>query len=627
MATNPLTGQSDVTDPVARVLLAQAMQQRPMYHWAEPLGRLAQFGVGAFIEEDRRKGEEKEMKDWLGAMPGLGTPAAPTVAAPGPTGPRPEAAPSDAAAPAGTPAASPSRDIAASHIPGKPSAPAIPRGAVPGSMPSIDAAKASVATTESGSPQGNYAATGVEVKRPDLVARYPDPADRRAYGKYQVMGFNIPAWTQEVLGRPMTIAEFLANPQAQERVFEEKFGPLMKQHGYEGALRAWFTGSPTGTGSDPHISADEYVRRTRAALPGQQVAQAPGAPAPGAQPVPGATPSMTDITRQPGAIPPEVAAHIRNGLASKNPRVRAAALGLYQQYAAPDKPTDEARNYALYTRQEQAAGRPVMSFFEWDIKRRSAATNQFSVNTPPAEKAADVESAKLAAGRLKDLGDAADAANKMVPAVIRIGGLLDRVQTGKFLPQKITIGQYAKSLGIDVGALGLSGEDLVNAETLRSLMIAQVTSIAKTLGANPTNYDAQLLAQQVANLENTSEGNRQIMKTTRDAIDFARRYETAAANYFKQHRHLHGFAEEFGTKEDERRRKAGLPTFSEPEAAPTAPAAPSAPTAPRTAAPPPPDAQGRRWAEDALGRRYYTPDGGKTWFNSDGTPFQPQGQR
>ncbi len=69
----------------------------------------------------------------------------------------------------------------------------------------------------------------------------------RAYGKYQVMGSNIPVWTQEVLGAPMSPQEFLANPQAQDAVFQGKFGQYVEKYGPEGAAQAWFAG-PGGVG-------------------------------------------------------------------------------------------------------------------------------------------------------------------------------------------------------------------------------------------------------------------------------------------------------------------------------------------------------------------------------------------
>lgn len=64
----------------------------------------------------------------------------------------------------------------------------------------------------------------------------------RAYGRYQVMGANIPSWTQQALGKSMTIAEFLADPSAQDKVFDHIFGGYVKKYGAEGASRAWFAG-------------------------------------------------------------------------------------------------------------------------------------------------------------------------------------------------------------------------------------------------------------------------------------------------------------------------------------------------------------------------------------------------
>jgi hypothetical protein len=64
----------------------------------------------------------------------------------------------------------------------------------------------------------------------------------RAYGRYQVMGENVGPWTREVLGQEMTPKDFLANPKAQDAVFNAKFGQLTQKYGPSGAARAWFAG-------------------------------------------------------------------------------------------------------------------------------------------------------------------------------------------------------------------------------------------------------------------------------------------------------------------------------------------------------------------------------------------------
>lgn len=113
-----------------------------------------------------------------------------------------------------------------------------PLGGVPGGTPTAGGGapgdvlvrtKQAIAGNESG---GRYDAVG------------PDTGSgKRAYGKYQVMDFNVGPWTQEALGRPMTPQEFLASPQAQEAVADFKLGQYIKQFGSpEAAARAWFAG-------------------------------------------------------------------------------------------------------------------------------------------------------------------------------------------------------------------------------------------------------------------------------------------------------------------------------------------------------------------------------------------------
>jgi len=64
----------------------------------------------------------------------------------------------------------------------------------------------------------------------------------RAYGKYQIMGANIPKWTKEALGVSMTPKQFLANKQAQEDTFDHRMDAYAKKYGEEGAARAWYAG-------------------------------------------------------------------------------------------------------------------------------------------------------------------------------------------------------------------------------------------------------------------------------------------------------------------------------------------------------------------------------------------------
>lgn len=78
---------------------------------------------------------------------------------------------------------------------------------------------------------GGYKALGPKTKTGD-----------RAYGRYQVMGANIPEWTKAALGKSMTPEQFLADPAAQDAVFDHRFGGYVAKYGPEKAARAWFGG-------------------------------------------------------------------------------------------------------------------------------------------------------------------------------------------------------------------------------------------------------------------------------------------------------------------------------------------------------------------------------------------------
>lgn len=123
---------------------------------------------------------------------------------------------------------------------------------------------------------GNYGALGPETK------------GDRAYGKFQIMGNNIPQWSQEALGQPLTPEQFLASPQAQDAVFQFKFGQYVNKYGPEGAAQAWF-GGPGAVGQVNRkdvlgTTVGSYGQRFMAGL--GQPQDAPQQPA-SAPPVPG----------------------------------------------------------------------------------------------------------------------------------------------------------------------------------------------------------------------------------------------------------------------------------------------------------------------------------------------------
>lgn len=158
-----------------------------------------------------------------------------------------------------------------------------------------------------GQPNGGYGAVG------------PQTANGRAYGKYQVMDFNVGPWTQEALGKAMTPQEFLANPAAQDAVFKAKFGQYTQQYGSpDAAARAWF-GGPGGMsnanakdvlGTTVASYADRFNRAFGGAPSPIVPAQAAGQTAPAGASQPPRAPPMVPRPQ----LPAEDAARIQQAV-------------------------------------------------------------------------------------------------------------------------------------------------------------------------------------------------------------------------------------------------------------------------------------------------------------------------
>ena len=91
---------------------------------------------------------------------------------------------------------------------------------------------------------GDYAGAISNIEsggRYDLLGPVTKTGDR-AYGRYQIMGNNIPEWTKAALGRSMTPQEFLADTNAQDATFKHRFTQYVNAYGPGGASRAWFAG-------------------------------------------------------------------------------------------------------------------------------------------------------------------------------------------------------------------------------------------------------------------------------------------------------------------------------------------------------------------------------------------------
>lgn len=168
------------------------------------------------------------------------------------------------------PAGSTGQDAGAGAVPPPPEAP--PSDAV------LADRRARIAAIETRGQADPYAAVGRPTRR-------RDGSIDRPLGKYQVMESNLAPWTQEVLGRSMTPQEFLANPKAQDAVFDSKFHEYVQKYGSEeDAASAWFTGGPRSQGAGKRdnlgTTGAQYVSRFsqgRPTAPAAPPAQPPNA--------------------------------------------------------------------------------------------------------------------------------------------------------------------------------------------------------------------------------------------------------------------------------------------------------------------------------------------------------------
>lgn len=109
----------------------------------------------------------------------------------------------------------------------------------------MDRLKAAIAARETGGRKDPYSVIGPRSRKGDLP-----------YGKYQVMGANVPSWTEEAgLGR-LTPAEFLSSKEAQEAVAAHKLGEYYRKSGSpEKAAAMWFG----GPGYASHMGARDVL--------------------------------------------------------------------------------------------------------------------------------------------------------------------------------------------------------------------------------------------------------------------------------------------------------------------------------------------------------------------------------
>lgn len=436
---------------MAELLLGQSMKPEKIEHWAQGLAQLGRAGIGGYMageaEREQKEGDAKG-REFIASLLGGGSPT-------NATGPQ-------AAAPA----------------------PGGPMGDLPGMANSI-------ASIESG---GKYDALG------------PMTKGDRAYGKYQVMGANVPQWTKQHLGQEMTPEQFLQNPQAQDAVFKGQFGQYAQKYGPEGAARAWFAGE--GGMNNPNAkdvlgtTVQGYADKFNKGMGNQVVAALGGG-------TPSGPPASAPPQQMAQAGPPQTAgnpmqARIVEALRSKDPYIARAAQSMagpmLQRQMEGDKPTDEIREYNLYKAQ---GGNKT--FFDYKADLKKAGAQNISIDQR-GEVEFDKASGKHQAERFDKLVSGGMEAKAMRADLDALKDIGSRITTGKTAELTAALGPYAEAAGIKIDSL----DDL---QAYKSI-VAKLAPRMRVVGSGATSdYEMRQFLEALPGLGKTPGGNEMIQTT------------------------------------------------------------------------------------------------------------------
>lgn len=211
----------------------------------------------------------------------------------------------------------------------------------------------------------------------DAVGPVANKTGDKAYGKYQVMGANIPEWTESALGKRMTPEQFLADPKAQETVFANKFGEYAAKYGPEGAAKAWFAGEKGMNNPNAKdvlgTTVEGYGKKFSNSFAGpSDFSQAPAVKAMGSALRGEASPDAGPTTQVAGD--PQVAAAVR-GATPTSPVMPAQPAPTGQIYIDPAL-VPKQRRYTPEQFRNIMANEEMSDAMKMTIRQEAAAQNQ-----------------------------------------------------------------------------------------------------------------------------------------------------------------------------------------------------------------------------------------------------------
>ena len=154
---------------------------------------------------------------------------------------------------------------------------------------------------------------------------------------------------------------------------------------------------------------------------------------------------------------------------------------------------------------------PNRKFYEQRLQKLTQPGSGVIVNTGPKLSPFQTAVEKARAGRYLEVGERATGAAKQLQDISIMEDMLDRgLQTGFGQNWLNSARSLGRQLGVDVDVSQIAG-----AELFEALSNKMVLPMAKSLGANPSNRDAQLIAATFPQLTKTPEGNKLLLKAIR----------------------------------------------------------------------------------------------------------------
>jgi cell wall-associated NlpC family hydrolase len=108
-----------------------------------------------------------------------------------------------------------------------------------------------------------------------------------ASGKYQILPGNIGPWSEQYLGRRISVSAFRRSPKLQEQLARAVLRSYFDRYGARGAAAAWYSGSPKNAGNyhrsrpnepSPGEYVDQVMHRAGNVAPGSQASTPPPGP-------------------------------------------------------------------------------------------------------------------------------------------------------------------------------------------------------------------------------------------------------------------------------------------------------------------------------------------------------------